>query len=593
MRISPHRLFLASAAVFLLVCLSFALFVKPAPWLTAFGDISELALVAAAFVLMARNIARARGRARIFWAMMTFGMLFWCINAFSWVYYEVLTGKGIPHFSFGDVARFLLPVPIFAAMAVRPDRGSHPQQLELNRLDFLLLMLWWIFVYCFVVLPWLYVGRDQYAYEYGFDTLSLVANLLLLIALGVLCLRTANVWRRFYWQIFIAHALHAASATLMVTAIRQHRYYTGSIYDVVLVASMLWFLYIAIVGRRFTGERRLEAADVYREPAWPGHLAALAVLSLPAMALWSSFFSKAPQTVREYRLSLALGGMLGMTLLVYLKQRLLNKELHRLLNASHASFENLKRLQRQLVTSEKLAALGQLVAGAAHEINNPLTAILGYSDLLIGDPAMTEESRSFAGKIAAQARRTKRLVANLLSFAKPSPAIKVAVNLNTLLEHATQLCESDVHNKNVQITRSLAPTLPLVSGDSNHLLQVFLHVLNNAIDAVQDIGGGLLHVASRRENEFAVVEVSDTGPGIKEPDKIFEPFYTTKPVGKGAGLGLSACYGIVQEHGGTITCYNRPGGGASFVITLPGAVAPLDSEAAMAEELSASNTSRT
>ena len=97
----------------------------------------------------------------------------------------------------------------------------------------------------------------------------------------------------------------------------------------------------------------------------------------------------------------------------------------------------------------------------------------------------------------------------------------------------------------------------------------------------------------KRENEFAVVEVSDTGPGIKEPDKIFEPFYTTKPVGKGAGLGLSACYGIVQEHGGTITCYNRPGGGASFVITLPGAVASLDSEAAMAEELSAAHTSRT
>jgi two-component system NtrC family sensor kinase len=311
------------------------------------------------------------------------------------------------------------------------------------------------------------------------------------------------------------------------------------------------------------------------------------------MALWTAFFSKAPQTVREYRLSLALGGMLGMTLLVYLKQRLLNKELHRLLNASHASFENLKRLQRQLVTSEKLAALGQLVAGAAHEINNPLTAILGYSDLLVADPGITEESRSFAGKIAAQARRTKRLVANLLSFAKPAPAIKVAVNLNTLLEHATQLCESDVHNKNVRITRSLAATLPLVSGDTNHLLQVFLHILNNAIDALQDVGGGLLHVASRRENEFAVVEVSDTGPGIKEPDKIFEPFYTTKPVGKGAGLGLSACYGIVHEHGGTITCYNRPGGGASFVITLPGAGSQFDSEAAMAEELSAAPTSRT
>jgi two-component system NtrC family sensor kinase len=180
------------------------------------------------------------------------------------------------------------------------------------------------------------------------------------------------------------------------------------------------------------------------------------------------------------------------------------------------------------------------------------------------------------------------LVANLLSFAKQSPAAKTPVNLNTLLEHAMQLCEGDVKNKNIQITSALASDLPLVFGDSNHLLQVFLHVIHNAVDALQEVGGGLLHVATRCENEFAVVEVSDTGPGIKEPEKIFEPFYTTKPVGKGAGLGLSACYGIVQEHGGTITCYNRPGGGASFVITLPGVTSGAEPEPALAETASAS-----
>jgi two-component system NtrC family sensor kinase len=299
-------------------------------------------------------------------------------------------------------------------------------------------------------------------------------------------------------------------------------------------------------------------------------LAALAVLSLPLLALWSVFLSTAPPLVREYRLSLTLGGMLGMTLLVYLKQRVLNKELHRLLEDSHASFENLKRLQRQVVTSEKLAAVGQLVAGAAHEINNPLTAILGYAELLSGESALGPEPRSFVEKIAAQARRTKRLVANLLSFAKQSPAVRAPVNLNTLVEHATQMCEGDVKNKSIQITRSLYADLPLVVGDSNHLLQVFLHILNNAVDALKEVGGGLLHVTTRCENEFAVVEISDTGPGIKEPERIFEPFYTTKPVGQGSGLGLSACYGIVQDHGGTITCFNRPGGGASFVITLPG-----------------------
>jgi signal transduction histidine kinase len=234
--------------------------------------------------------------------------------------------------------------------------------------------------------------------------------------------------------------------------------------------------------------------------------------------------------------------------------------------------------------------VGQLVAGAAHEINNPLTAILGYAELLSGDPAVAQEPRSFAEKIAAQARRTKRLVANLLSFAKQSPAVKVSVNLNTLLEHAVQVCENDAKHKNIQITRKLYSDLPLVSGDSAHLLQVFLHILNNAVDALQEVGGGLLHVVSRKENDFAVVEVSDTGPGIKEPERIFEPFYTTKPVGQGSGLGLSACYGIVQEHGGTITCYNRPGGGASFVISLPAAAIP--DQVSLGEEVTAAAAPR-
>ncbi|MCI0351612.1 MAG: ATP-binding protein [Acidobacteriales bacterium] len=570
MRVSSHRLFLASAGVFLLVCLGFALYVKPTFWLKVFADVTQFAMVAAAFVLMARNVRVARGRARIFWVMMSLGMLFWCVNAFSWVYYEVIHSQPLPAFSFGDLGRFFLPVPFLAAVAVRPDRSSHPSHLELGRLDFVLLMLWWVFVYCFVVFPWVYVIRNRHAYESGFDILSAIENLLLLVVLGLVWIRTKNLWRRLYWQLFIAQALHAASAGLMVAAIRHQRYYSGGIYDVLLSVSMLWFIYIAIVGSRYTGERRPESVAIHREPAWPGHLAALAVLSLPLLALWSVFLSTAPQIVREYRLSLALGGMLGMTLLVYLKQRVLNKELQRLLEDAKASFENLKRLQRQVVTSEKLAAVGQLVAGAAHEINNPLTAILGYAELLSGDAALAKEPRSFVEKIAAQAKRTQRLVANLLSFAKQSPAVKAPVNLNTLLEHATQMCEGDVKNKSIQITRSLYADLPLVLGDSNHLLQVFLHILNNAVDALKDVGGGLLQVATRCENEFAVVEISDTGPGIKEPERIFEPFYTTKPVGQGSGLGLSACYGIVQDHGGTITCYNRPGGGASFVITLPG-----------------------
>jgi two-component system, NtrC family, sensor kinase len=431
------------------------------------------------------------------------------------------------------------------------------------------------------------VVPNRSSYDLGFDTLATFESVLLLAVLVIVWLRTRNLWRRLYMQLALAQGLHALGVVLAQRAIHEDSYYIGSVYDIPLVASMLWFVYIAIIGHHFRGEGRPAVVRLHREPVWPGHLSALAMLSLPVLALWTTFVSTAPPEVRQFRLVMTLGTMIGLALLVYLKQRALNQELHRLLEHSQDSMENLKRVQRQLVNSEKMAALGQLVAGAAHEINNPLTAILGYADLLTAEKSLAEEPRSFAEKIASQARRTKRLVANLLSFAQRTPAVKTSVNLNTLLEHATQLRQKDIQSRSIRITCELAPELPLVRGDSNHLLQVFLHILNNAVDALQEVGGGLLHVATRRENEFAVVEVSDTGPGVKEPERIFEPFYTTKPVGQGSGLGLSACYGIIQEHGGTITCYNRPGGGASFVITLPGESATSEADAAVPEEVAA------
>jgi signal transduction histidine kinase len=514
MRLSSHRLFLAGAGAFLLVCLGVALFAKPSFWLTAFSDLSRLAIVTTAFVLMARNVWPSRGRARVFWAMMALSCFLWALDSFAWAYCELVAREGIPNFYLGEIARFLVPIPIIAAVAARPDRAQS-SRLGVGKIDFILLMLWWVFIYGFAVLVWLYVAPNHSLYNIAFDALMAFESTLLLGVLAIIWLRTRNLWRRLYVQLALAQAMHSLGAALTQPAIHQDGYYTGGIYDIPLIASMLCFVYVALIGRHFRGEGRPAPAGLYREPVWPGHLSALAMISLPILALWTAFLSTAPLEVREFRLIMTLCTMIGLALLVYLKQRALNQELHSLLAHSHASMENVKRVQRQLVNSEKMAALGQLVSGAAHEINNPLTAILGYADILSSESSLTPEPRSLAEKIATQARRTKRLVANLLSFAQRTPAVKTSTNLNTLLEHATQLREKDIQNKSIRITCELAPDLPLVRGDSNHLLQVFLHILNNAVDALQEVGGGLLRVATRRDNEFSVVEIYDTGPGVK------------------------------------------------------------------------------
>jgi len=272
--------------------------------------------------------------------------------------------------------------------------------------------------------------------------------------------------------------------------------------------------------------------------------------------------------VRTFRLVLTLSAMLLMGSLVFLKQHLLDIELIRLLRASQRSFQDLQVLQTQLVQSEKLASLGQLVGGAAHELNNPLTAMLGYSELL-ATTDLTPEQRSLAEKVAQQAKRIRILVASLLSFAKQAPvAAKSAVDVSTIVQTALNLCQPQMRIANVQCVTEFSADLPRVQGDSNQLLQVFSNIINNAIQAMSDRGGTLTVTISSIGN-FVQADFSDTGTGMLEPERVFDPFYTTRPVGQGSGLGLSACYGIIQEHGGKITCRNKDEGGASFVVELP------------------------
>jgi two-component system, NtrC family, sensor kinase len=220
------------------------------------------------------------------------------------------------------------------------------------------------------------------------------------------------------------------------------------------------------------------------------------------------------------------------------------------------------------VQSEKLASIGQLVSGAAHEINNPLTAILGYSELMESDPSADDTMRAHATKIKIQALRTKNLVGNLLKFARQGNTEKKLLNLNAVAESALRLREMEQIGKPVQYVRDLQPNLPSIWGDTVQLTDVGLQLIGNAADMVPE-EGGIIRVRTYKEGGYITLEVTDNGPGMSDPTRVFDPFYTTKGLGKGTGLGLSVCYGIIADHKGEIVAENVPEGGARFRVRLP------------------------
>jgi len=241
-------------------------------------------------------------------------------------------------------------------------------------------------------------------------------------------------------------------------------------------------------------------------------------------------------------------------------------------------------LQAKLMHTEKMAALGQLVSGVAHEINNPLAAIVGFTDLLLENPAIPEEAKQELSVILEEAQRTRVIVQNLLSFARQMPAQREPVQVNSVLRQTLKLRAYDLANHGVDLAERYDEELPLVIGDPNQLLQVFLNILNNAYDALQETRRrGKIEIATAHRDGQLEISFRDNGPGVMHVERIFDPFFTTKEVGKGTGLGLSICYGIVRAHGGEITARNNPDGvGCVIRVRLPVAAQQADLLAAEA-----------
>ena len=234
--------------------------------------------------------------------------------------------------------------------------------------------------------------------------------------------------------------------------------------------------------------------------------------------------------------------------------------------------KELEEARMQLMQAEKIASIGRLAAGIAHEINNPLSGILIFADILMKDlAAHNPQWGEDLQEIINQSMRCKEIVARLLDFSRQSVGQRLDYDMNTVIERSMELLTYQALFHNIVFVTDLQPDLPTMSGDPGQLQQVFINFILNAATAMQ--GRGRIAITSRFDPAYdeIILEFADTGPGIPADimSKIFDPFFTTKGPGEGTGLGLSVAYGIIQQHGGSISVANSPAGGAVFTVVLP------------------------
>jgi signal transduction histidine kinase len=541
--------------------------------LSTVSDLTEAFVALFANTCLLANAASPYRRRNAFWMLLALGCTLWLAGQLVWIYQDLVRHQPAQGPFPGDLLFFLHTVPFMAALAVLPHARKMRETLRYGFVDFSLLAILWLYVYIFLAIPWKTVWPSAALFESRDLQIYTAENAVVMIGFGVLAVRARGGWRMVYANLFGATTLYIGGYLLAHRVVVAGQPYSGTLFTLPFIAMFVWLGTTGIIARKLKLEPEPLKLKMRRDTQWPSRAAMTAVLSAVPLAYWAVFLSHAPEPVRMLRLVATLVTLFIAASLVFLRQQLVYGERTQLVHELWESLSNVRRLQTHFVQSEKLASLGQLAAGAAHEINNPLTAILGYADVLIAENARATRPHTIGEKIREQARRTKDLINNLLSFARQVPAEKQLLDLNTVLAGAVQLRKLDLREKKIRIELENQTVLPAVRGDPNQLLQVFYHLISNAVDAMETTGGGVLLVRTLSEKGSVIIEFSDTGPGLRDPDKVFDPFYTTKPVGKGTGLGLSICYGVMQEHGGRIIGFNRPEGGCTFRLELPAVLA--------------------
>lgn len=556
------RLWLIVVALILAAAIVCALLMPHSFALTALSDIIQSLLLISGTAAFVPAAFRSRGRLRLFWLLIASGVALWLGYQLFWTYYEIVLRRDVPDLCAWDIVLFLHFVPLMAAIALRPQMPRDEYAARVGRLDFALLLVWWCYLYVLIVMPWQYAVPDVAAYNRNLNGVYNAEKIAFLAILLVCWVTSKHEWRKLYASLFAMSVCYSLGSTVANLALARNSYYSGSLYDIplfVAMASLTW------IGLRTTAVRpENEAPQAFTSyGVWIARCSMIAVFSLPLFVAWSMANSAIPARIRTFRLVLTLLAAVSLGIMVFVRQQLLDYELEQLLRQSRTAFDNLKRLQAQILQSEKLASIGQLVGGAAHELNNPITAMLGYSDLLLNTP-LSAEQRPFAEKIGQYVRRTRSLVASLISFARQTPLPKSLVDLNTLARTAIKLAQPQWEGLQVEMRTDFDPQLPKVLGDSNQLLQVCLQLLANCLHVLTERGGRVLTVSTQVRSGICVLQIAT--------QKLASPSSGTRDSEN--WLALSACQGILQEHRGQVCRESSPDGSVCLRVDLPAAAEP-------------------
>jgi signal transduction histidine kinase len=545
--------------------------------LSMLGDTLSVGLFGTFAVLAFQNMLRSQAQVRSFWLLVFIGAAMWLISLLIWSINELWFHLLVPDVPVGDIFLFLGWVPLAVACVLEPQRPHDSRSRSFGLLDLSILILYSLYLFAFFVYAYRLLPDKMAIYNHRFNVADAIGNQLLAVATGVAYFRERGAWRPFYRIFFFSAAVFALASDLINVAIDLGGYHTGSLYDVPLVAAMGGFACACLAGRPLvsaastSGEREAGPRGALQSFSFlTSHLAMLVTLSTPAIGLWLLQSYSPHDKLFAFQLQITLLTIFLLTLLLSIKQDFLSGNLFGSLRHLSNTYSSIERFKDHLVQGDKLASLGELVASVADQIRKAMTIIREQISSLTSRSDGESRSSTLAGKIGQYAERTDALVENMQRFAQETPLQLGSVEVKPLLESALHLSRID-KLQNVRVTVDAEMACPPVLADSSQLLHVFLQIISNAMDALEEVEAGELVISIRPCEPQVCIQFSDTGPGLRHPEHAFEPFFTTKPVGKGTGLGLSTCYGIIRQHDGDITCGNRLEGGAYFTIFVPAA----------------------
>ena len=321
--------------------------------LTAFGDLTQCFVLMCATLAILSNIRTRDKKEQLFWCLLAAGCGMWLCTQILWSYFEVFLRQEVPNPFVADVVLFLHIVPMMAALAVQPHVKRNNHSLWLGSLDFFLLLTWWLYLYLFIVIPWQYVSPNEEVYGRSFDLLYAGEQIVLIVGTYLVWKRSQGSWHMIYGQFLKAALLYSVGSIFASVAIDFHRYYTGSLYDVPLVAAMTWFAVVGLEARECSTIQTADEAPQGEHSMWTARLAMLAVFSTPLMVAWAELSGAGTPSMRSYRLLLTAAAMMLMGTLVFLKQHWMDRELLHLLRLSRHNLDETCKLKDELESKEQ------------------------------------------------------------------------------------------------------------------------------------------------------------------------------------------------------------------------------------------------